>query len=98
MDALGSRSIKLWRGLFLTLETLVLGVLLFCGLAERFWGLHVEPQSEWLAIVLGILICLAWLFLLIVSPFFLKSLRWIALLGWIIAFGGLLFGLLMPAH
>ncbi len=97
MDTSNPKSIKLWRGLFLSLETFLLGQVLFCVFAERFWRLQVEPEPEALAMVLGIFIMLAWLFLLIVSPFFLKSLRWVALAGWIIAFGMLLFAVLTPA-
>jgi hypothetical protein len=44
----------------------------------------------------GGLYLLAWLFLLIASPFFLRSLRSVALAGWIIAFGLLLIGGLFP--
>jgi hypothetical protein len=40
---------------------------------------------------------IAWLFLLIASPFFLRSLRGVALVGWIIAFGILAFSALTPA-
>ena len=72
-------------------------VFLFWLLAERFWGLRVEPQSQLWSIVFGVSIILAWLFLLIVSPFFLRSLRGVALAGWIIAFGILVFGALTPA-
>jgi len=71
---------------------------LFCALAERFWGLRVEPESEVTAALLGIFISLAWLFLLIASPFFLKRLGWIALAGWIIAFGTYLFAVLTQIY
>jgi hypothetical protein len=40
---------------------------------------------------------LAWLFLFLVSPFFLRSLRAVALAGWLIAFGVLVLGVLTPA-
>ena len=41
--------------------------------------------------VFGFLYLGSWLFLLIVGPLFLRSLRWIALMGWIIAFGIILY-------
>ena len=83
--------------MFLVLETVVVAVFLFCLLAERFWGLRVEPQSQVWAVVFGVAIMLAWLFLLIASPFFLRSLRGVALAGWIIAFGILVVSMLTPA-
>lgn len=87
MNAHASNSTRYWRPLFLVLETVVLVVFLFCLLAERFWGLRVEPQSEVWSVIFGFSMMLAWLFLLIVSPFFLRSLRGVALAGWIIAIG-----------
>ena len=66
-------------------------------LAEKFWGLIWEPQSELLSVALGVMVMLSWLFLLIASPFFLRSLRGVALVGWIIAFGLLALSALTPA-
>src|SRR5258708_5705898 len=97
MSAHVSDSTRYWRRFFLVLETIVVVVFLFCLLAERFWGLRVEPQSQVWSVVCGVSIMLAWLFLLIVSPFFLRSLRGVALAGWIISFGILVFSLLTPA-
>ena len=65
--------------------------------AEELFNLIWEPQSAVLSIVLGVLLLLSWLFLLIASPFFLKTLRGVALVGWIIAFGVLVLGVLTPA-
>ena len=89
-------SMRYWRGLFLILEIVVAVTFLVCLLAERFWRLRVEPQSQVWSIVLGVSIMLAWLFLLIVSPFFLRSLRGVALAGWLIAFGILVITMLTP--
>ena len=97
MTAHVSKSTKYWRRLFLVLETGVVVVFSFCLLAEKFWGLRVEPRSQAWSVVFGVAIMLAWLFLLIVSPFFLRSLRGVALAGWIIAFGILVINMLMPA-
>jgi hypothetical protein len=97
MSALDSSSLKGWRCLFLALEAIVLGAFSFLYVVERFWGLRVEPESPIWAVVLGVIVMLAWLFLLVASPFFLKKLRWIALSGWLIAFGILLLAALTPA-
>jgi hypothetical protein len=96
MSAHVSDSMQFWRRLFLVLETVVVVVFLFCLLAERFWGLRVEPQAHVWSVVFGVVFMLAWLFLLIVSPFFLRSMRGVALAGWIIAFGILVVSLLSP--
>ena len=70
---------------------------LVVGLAEGLLGVAWEPESEVLSLALGALVMLCWLFLLIVSPFFLKTLRGVALAGWIIAFGLLVWGMITPA-
>ena len=83
MSAPVSNSMRGWRRLFLILETVVVATFL----GGMLWGWRIEPQSEVRAVIVGVPILLAWLFLLIGSPFFLRSLRGIALAGWIIAFG-----------
>lgn len=97
MNATVSNSTKHWRRLFLVLEAIVVIVPLYCLLAEKLLGLRVEPESGIGSIVLGVSLMLAWLFLLVASPFFLRSLRGVALAGWIIAFGILVLGMLTPA-
>jgi hypothetical protein len=93
MSAPAANSMRGWRWLFVILETVVAVTFLL----DRIWGLRVEPQSHAWSIVLGVSLMLAWLFLLVVSPFFLRSLRGVALAGWIIAFGILLFGAVTAA-
>ena len=88
---------RVWRWVFIILETVVAVAFLSAMLADRVWGLRWEPQSEFLAILLGISCMFAELFLLIVSPFFLRSLRGVALVGWLMAFGFLIFAVLTPA-
>ncbi len=85
-----------WRWLFVILETVVAVTFVSLLLLERFWGLRVEPQSQVWSLALGVALMLAWLFLLVASPFFLRSLRGMALAGWIIAFAILLIGALTP--
>ena len=80
----------------MVLETVVAATFVSLVLLERFWGLRVEPQSQAWSVILGVPLMLAWLFLLVASPFFLRSLRGVALAGWIIAFGILLFAVLTP--
>jgi len=94
MSTRGLDATRIWRLFFLGLETVVVVLVLFCLLGEWVYGVSIEPKSQVQAIVFGVSFALAWLFLLIASPFFLRSLRGVALAGWIIAFGILLLGLL----
>jgi len=83
-----------WRWLFLIAETVVAGGFVSLMLWKEFWGLPVESQSHAWPVILGGSLMQAWLFLLVASPFFLRSLRGVALAGWIIAFGLLVMGTL----
>ena len=96
MRALQPRSIVRWRWLFLCLETALVVVFLPCVIADRGFGLRVGPKSEGGEIVLGVIFMLVCLFLLIASPFFFRSLRWVAWTGWIIAVGLFIWALLAP--
>ena len=97
MAAAAANSTRPWRWLFLVLETIVVATFLFAILFERFSGMPFEPEFEASSVIVGVAYMAAWLFLLIGSPFFLRSLRGVALAGWMIAFGILVFGLLTPA-
>lgn len=89
-------SARRWRSLFLVLETIVLVPFV---ISMGFTGaLRHQSHSEvalWQYFAGGLYL-MAWLFLLIASPFFLRSLRWVALSGWIIGFGTLLIAALFP--
>jgi len=61
------------------------------------WCAELASQSPAWQAVLKLSVTLAWLFLLILSPCFLKSLRQIALAGWIIGIGILLYVVLRIA-
>jgi len=64
---------RFWRWVFLLLEAVVLVTFLGAWIAERWFDVTWEPESRVLSVALGVLLMLAWLFLLIASPFFLKS-------------------------
>jgi hypothetical protein len=77
--------------MFIALEIIVLAPILVPPFLPHVLKkqLHALPHYWWspfAPLYLG-----AFMFLLLVSPFFLRSLRWVALLGWMIAFGILLF-------
>src|SRR5258706_360074 len=96
MDTAKPQSLVFWRRLFLGLETAVLGIVVWAALGEI-----LLPRQRWdfsgpYEIVLVVLYGLAWLFLLVVSPFFFRSLRWVAWLGWIIAVSIFVLGMVIP--
>jgi hypothetical protein len=75
---------KSWRWIFIVSEAMVVGYLMLRVVKERFYSrVYLEPRA--LGISLGVLAGLAWLFLLVASPFFFRSLRGVALVGWFIA-------------
>jgi hypothetical protein len=85
---------RIWKYLFLILETWVLVAVLFPILAKKIWGVVIEPQPGAFVDCIVVFSMAAWLFLLVVSPFFLRSLRGVALAGWIIAMGIFIFAAL----
>jgi hypothetical protein len=78
------------------LETALVVVFLSCVIADRGFGLRIGPKSEGGEIVLGGLFMVVCLFLLVASPFFFRSLGWVAWAGWIVAVGLFIWGLLTP--
>jgi hypothetical protein len=92
-----SRSIIFWRCVFLAAETYVISAISLLAIPE-FFGMYYRSESQLLNFALAFFFITAWLFLFIVSPFFLRSLRSIALAGWIIAFGVIILGILMPVQ
>src|SRR5438105_4211268 len=91
------RSLVFWRWMFLTLEAFVIVVMGIFLLAEFILNERIEPDLGIWTVALAVLFGLAWLFLMIVSPFFLRSLRGIALAGWLIGFGLFVLGTALPA-
>src|SRR5689334_9228163 len=98
MRALSTDTLKVWRWIFITVQTAVFGTLLLMAIIELGFGISVEPQSESLEIALGLSYTVAVLFLLIASPFFFKSLGKLAVIGWIAAFVLLIIGICIPAR
>lgn len=91
-----SASSRKWRCLFIAFEVGVfVPFIIFSGFIH-FPGTKEETGFVAWQYVAAALWWAAWLFLLIVSPFFLRSLRGVALAGWIISFGILLFAALFP--
>lgn len=91
-----SRSLVLWRWVFLTLETFVVGALALALVVEPVFGRRGDLDLGIWTIPFAVVFGVSLLFLLIVSPFFLRSLRAVALAGWLIAFGMLLLGMILP--
>lgn len=96
MNSQERKSLVYWRWLFLALETLVAGGVALSLFAEFVMGYRGDPDLGMWTIPLAVLYGLAYLFLLIASPFFLRSLRGVALAGWLIAFGVLFLSMLFP--
>jgi len=91
MNAPGHTALKRWKVFFLLLEAIVLVPFLFSLFFEHLRTPTLVSQSRMWQVILAALYLGSWLFLLIASPFFLRSLRGIALSGWIIAFGTLVY-------
>lgn len=98
MKAALSKSLRCWRWVFIVVETVVVVSFLGQWIADRLFNLNWEPDSELPALVLGGLMAAAWLFLLVGSPFFMRSMRGLAFTGWAIAVAVFLLGLCSPAR
>jgi hypothetical protein len=94
MNTSRPRSLTRWRCVFLGLETALVVVFLACLVAERHFDLLIGFGSGAVDVTAGLLLTAAWLFLLVGSPFFFRSLRWVAWLGCAMAIGLLLWWLL----
>jgi len=55
------------------------------------WYDHAHANSITVLEVVGILAFVAWVFLFFGSPFLVSSQRWLAILGWSMAVGAILF-------
>jgi hypothetical protein len=97
MKPTGAKPFLLWRYLFIIIETIVLALLVLAGVCVAF-RLEVQPKSEIVEAILGASFSILALFLLIVSPFFFKRFGWLAIVGWVIGWAVLIFGLFIPAR
>jgi hypothetical protein len=97
MKPAGARSFLLWRYLFIITGTVVLALLVLAGVCVAF-RLEVQPKSEVVEVILGASFSILALFLLIASPFFFKRFGWLAIVGWVIGWTVLIFGLFIPAR
>ena len=75
---------KKWRWIFIISETMAVGYMVVVTVARCFYP-RGYPEPPVLGITLAYSALLAWLFLLIASPFFFRSLRGVAVAGWSIA-------------
>src|SRR5882762_5425790 len=91
------RHLTLWYCLLCTAQVIVLGTVVFTLLSANGFDLHsiedLDPAYEMVPVVI---FGSAWLFLLIGSPFFFRSFRFVAWAGWILAVVVFLFGALVP--
>lgn len=97
MNTDSPKALAHWRMVFLTVEATVLTVFLFSWVAETFFDRYWVPGSQAVEWMLAGMMAAAWMFLLVASPFFFRSLRVLAVTGWLIAIGIFLVGILTPA-
>jgi hypothetical protein len=74
-----------WRWIFIVSEAILATSFVIGVLLAPHLGWHGTFGPPALARVHAVLVALAWLFLLLASPFFLRSLRGVALAGLILA-------------
>ena len=86
-----------WNRVFLVTEAYVVGVSAIVYGWRFATGRRIAEPTHWfITSALG-LYAISVLFLMIASPFFIRSLKHVALAGWIIGFGLVLTSMLTPA-
>jgi len=70
---------------------MLVGSFALCVLIAPHFGWRGPFASPGFTMVHGVVVAVAWLFLLVASPFFLRSQRGVALAGLIIALCGLVY-------
>ena len=93
MRTLSTDTLKMWRWIFIALQTAVFVTFSVAVILEFGFGILFEPQIAFVACYM-----VALLFLLIASPFFFKSLGKLVVIGWIIAFAILVVSMCFPAR
>jgi hypothetical protein len=76
---------------FIVLEAMLVGSFVICVLIAPRFGWHGPFLSPALTRVHAVTVIGAWLFLLVASPFFLRTLQGVARVGLIIALCGLVY-------
>lgn len=74
-----------WRWTFIIAEATLVSSFVTCVFVAPHFGWRGPLGSPALNWAHGLLVVLAWLFLLVASPFFLRSLRGVAISGQVIA-------------
>ena len=78
---------RMWRWIFIGVQSAVFVTFLLTFILESGFGISVKPQDHSLDVALGFSLMAGYVFLLIASPFFFKSLGKLAVIGWIVALG-----------
>ena len=80
-----SQTSRYWRWVFISLEAMLVGDFILCVFVAPHFGWRGPFEPRALALVHAVFVMVAWLFLLFAGPFFLRSLRGVALAGLVIA-------------
>ena len=86
-----------WKFVFIGAETYVLAVFLLVTVPDLLLGRPRSHITGPIILPAQVLYAVGVMFLLLASPFFIPSLRRLALAGWLIGFVVLLVGLMTPA-
>src|SRR5215471_5374386 len=70
-----SQSSRYWRWIFIIVEAMLVVDFALCVFVAPRFGWRGPPEPRGFAAAHGVFVLLAWLFLLIASPFFVRSLR-----------------------
>ena len=86
------------RSLFIAMEVIVAGT--FCGLlvSDYWFQTSLDIDSSPVSLCGFALVAISWLFLLLGSPFYVRSFRRVALVGWGIGVGVLVLSAFLPAR
>lgn len=85
-----------WRILFIALEVR-LAFAWLCAICDEYLLPRFSPWSTALEWVAAPALWISWPVLFLVAPLFLRKLKRIALVGWLMAFGFVVWGLFLPA-
>jgi hypothetical protein len=92
MRALSTDTLKMWRWIFIAVQTAVFVTFSLAVILEFGFGILFEPPVAFMACYM-----VALLFLLIASPFFFKRLGKLAVIGWFVTLAILILSMCSPA-